>query len=245
MRPVTSVQTTFNGTRTVGYGYDNANNRTSVTYPDAKVASYIYDANNRMSTVSASWLSGVTTYTYDGAGRPTSTALPASTGIGTTYGYDNADRLTSVTNVKAGAPPTTLSFFNYVVNPNGNRTQVTDNTGVSTYAYDNLDRLTSVTYPGPTTTAYTYDGVGNRLTMQVDANPATTYTYDQVDRRVGVHARIPASAVLESEPGDQFFLGVNVTCVQLNALPCSIGPGTPGAFGVTAAFIRLPIPRRL
>ena len=184
---LTSVQTTYGATRTVQYGYDGANNRTSISYPDGKVASYTYDARNRMKTVSASWIpSSTTTYNYDDAGRLTSTVLPASTGITTSYGYDIADRLTSMSHVKAGAPPTTLSFANYVLNPNGNRTQITDTTGVTTYTYDNLDRLTGVTYPGPTTTAYAYDGVGNRASMQVDANPATAYAYDAADQITSV-----------------------------------------------------------
>lgn len=179
---LSTVQTTFAGTQLVQYGYDQANNRSSITYPDGKIASYTFDARNRMQTVSASWTTGTSQYFYDDAGRLDYATLPAATGVTEDYGYDVADRLTSVTNTKAGAPPTTLSYANYVLNPNGNRTQLTDTTGVTAYSYDVLDRLSSVTYPAaPTTTTYTYDGVGNRLTQQVDANPATVNTYDEAD----------------------------------------------------------------
>ncbi|MDP9238067.1 MAG: DUF6531 domain-containing protein [Chloroflexota bacterium] len=179
---LSTVQTTFSGTQLVQYGYDEANNRNSITYPDGKIASYTFDARNRMQTVGASWTAGITQYFYDDAGRLDYATLPATTGVTEDYGYDVADRLTSVTNTRAG-PQTTLSFANYVLNPNGNRTQMTDGTGVTQYNYDVLDRLSSVTYPNaPTTTAYTYDGVGNRLTQQIDANPATTYTYDEADQ---------------------------------------------------------------
>ncbi|MHB8683951.1 MAG: dockerin type I domain-containing protein, partial [Dehalococcoidia bacterium] len=91
-----------------------------------------------------------------------------------------------MTNTKAGTPPTTLSFFNYLVNPNGNHTRVTDTTGVTTYGYDSLDRLSSVTYPGPTTTTYGYDPNGNRTSTQVDANPATSYVSDAADQLTSV-----------------------------------------------------------
>ncbi len=152
------------------------------TYPDGKIASYAFDARNRMQTVGASWTAGTTQYFYDDAGRLDYATLPATTGVTEDYGYDVADRVTSVTNTRAG-PPTTLSFANYVLNPNGNRTQMTDTTGVTAYNYDVLDRLSSVTYPSaPTTTAYTYDGAGNRLTQQVDANPPTVNTYDEADQ---------------------------------------------------------------
>ncbi|MBK8560142.1 RHS repeat domain-containing protein [Candidatus Amarobacter glycogenicus] len=47
------------------------------------------------------WNSNSTTYSYDDAGRMTSTTLPSGTGIVSTNTYDNANRLTGITHVKA------------------------------------------------------------------------------------------------------------------------------------------------
>ncbi len=181
-RRLTSVQTTFKAaTQIVQYGYNEANDRTLVTYPDLKTVTYAYDELNRMSAVMPSWLGGLTQYTYDAAGRLQDATLPAATGLQAVYGFDAANRLTSVINKKSGVP---ISSYTYVPKPNGTRQSVTDINGMTTqYGYDTLDRLNSVAYPSPaSTTTYGYDGVGNRLSMQVDANPAMTYTYDEADQ---------------------------------------------------------------
>jgi RHS repeat-associated protein len=166
---------------------DAADNRTSLTYPDGKLVSYTYDDTNRMKTVTANWLAGFTEYFYDDAGRLDEAVLPASTGVVTDLDYDPADRLEAITHTRAGSPPTTISSFNYQLNPNGNRISLTDTSGVTSYEYDELDRLKEVTYPGPTTTVYGYDEAGNRLSRQVDADPATTYAYDATDQMTSLN----------------------------------------------------------
>ncbi len=174
-----SVQTTFDGTsRTVSYTHDAANNRTSITYPDSKVASYSYDALNRLEQVTASWFAGTTDYDYDAAGRLILTTLPSSTDLETTYDYDDANRLVGITDTDTTGP-TDIAAFDYVLDANGNRTQLTDSEGVSTFAYDELERLTSATYPSASAITYTYDKVGNRLSV---SSPSTSYTYDAVDQ---------------------------------------------------------------
>ena len=94
-----------------------------------------------MATVT-DWLTKQTRYTYDGAGRLSTTTYPNG-GVATNTD-DNADRLHSVTNTKSG----TISSCTYTLDAGGNRTQVVANNGTTTFAYDNLYRLTSVTYPG-------------------------------------------------------------------------------------------------
>jgi RHS repeat-associated protein len=184
-----TVQTNFADTaRTVTYGYDAAGNRTSVTYPDSKVASYDYDELNRMENVSASWFSGDTTYAYDAAGRLVTATLPSSTDITVGYAYDAANRLVGITNADTSG---TISSFDYELDANGNRTQVTDaNSDVTGYEYDGIDRLTHVAYPEGDCQAFAYDPVGNRTDLTVepqdtdpcDGTPSTTsYVYDEVD----------------------------------------------------------------
>ena len=183
-RNLQSVQTAFKGnTRTVSYLYDAANNRTSLTYPDGKIATYAYDADERMQRVTPNWIAGgYTQYAYDGAGRLYQTTLPGGTGVVSMYGYDTANRLTGIINTQG---LTTISSHTYVPNPNGNRTSATEYDGVATsttgFTYDTLDRLSAATYQNPASNVtYQYDGVGNRTTQTVDGTPST-YTYDGAD----------------------------------------------------------------
>ena len=62
--------------------------------------------------------SGVTTYTYDLAGRLTHTGLP--NGVETGYQYDAVNRLKTLEHTEA----TTLASYAYQYDPSGNRTQV-------------------------------------------------------------------------------------------------------------------------
>ena len=80
-------------------------------------------------------------YSYDDAGRMTTTTLPGSTGIVSSYSYDNANRLTGIDHVKDGS--TTIASVAYTLDSVGNRTQRVDPQGTHTDAYDNLYRLTS------------------------------------------------------------------------------------------------------
>ena len=52
-------------TDTVLYAYDLVGNRTGLTYPDGKVVTTTYDADNRMIQVE-DWDNGTTSYAYDG-----------------------------------------------------------------------------------------------------------------------------------------------------------------------------------
>ncbi len=137
-QPLPADLVTFPGSRTVGYGYDDAGRRTSVTCPGGtNQATYAYDNANRLSSVT-DWNSRAVAYAYDDAGRMTTATLPASTGIVSSYSYDNADRLTGIAHVQSGS--TTVAPVAYTVDAVGNRTQRVDQQGTHTYAYDNLLR---------------------------------------------------------------------------------------------------------
>ena len=160
---------------------------------------YGYD-NTRLADSVTDWNSNSTTYSYDDAGRMTTSTLPSGTGIVSTYTYDpswgRTDRLTNIAHVKGGS--TTVASVDYTLDDVGNRTQRVDQQGTHTYAYDDLNRLTSVTYPGPSTTTYDFDASGNRTEMDVSGN-ATTYAYDpsrgRTDRITTVTPPSPASAI--------------------------------------------------
>ncbi|MEK6804385.1 MAG: LamG-like jellyroll fold domain-containing protein, partial [Nitrospirota bacterium] len=84
-------------------------------------------------------LGHATTYTYDALSRRTSLTLP--NGIQTTYTYDPASQVTSILH-QLTATSSQINKADYVYNPVGNRTSLTDRRGPQAFGYDQLDRLT-------------------------------------------------------------------------------------------------------
>jgi RHS repeat-associated protein len=172
------------------YGWNDANQVTTVSYATAGAASrtYGYDNLGRLQTDTLTAPGGGTlrnvTYAYDlNDNVTTETINPAGTaGAGThTYTYDYGDRLTSWTN------PATSTTTSYTYDNTGNRTQA----GTTTSTYDQRNRLltggtdtytwtprgTLRTKTAGTATNYTFDGLG-RMT----AAGNITYQYDALNR---------------------------------------------------------------
>ncbi len=77
------------------------------------------------------------------------------------------------------ATATQINKADYVYNPVGNRTSLTDRRGPQTFGYDQLDRLTSASHPlllDPQ--AFAYDAVGNRTTGGSVVNPGNQLSAD-------------------------------------------------------------------
>ncbi len=82
----------------------------------------------------------------------------------TSYSYDLASQVTNILH-QLTATSTQINKADYVYNPVGNRTSLTDRRGNQAFGYDQLDRLTSASHPlllDPQ--AFAYDAVGNRTT---------------------------------------------------------------------------------
>jgi RHS repeat-associated protein len=168
-----------NGSK-VQYTYDAAGNRTSVQYPDGKTVVYSFDKTNRMATV-MDWSSRAARYTYDGAGHVTLIDNP--NGTSSTFQFDGADRLTQISNWFRGSDQNSIPLRNYqyVLDPVGNRTMVTDGNGQSiSYGYDALDQLVMVT-SGNDIASYSYDPNGNRTALNAKRSNVA-YDYDDADR---------------------------------------------------------------
>ena len=138
-------------------------------------------------------LGHVTKKEYDAAGNLKKLEDPAKRT--TTYTYDPANRLTEV--VYSSGKPATIT---YEYDKDGDRTKMTDGTGMTKYAYDQLDRLiesenghkevvkyeydlgneqTKITYPNGKTVTRAFDKDG-RLEKVTDWNEKETkFSYDQ------------------------------------------------------------------
>ena len=126
----------------------------------------------------------VAAYAYDALSRRTSVTL--SNGTQSTYSYDPVSQVTNILH-QLTATSTPINQAEYVYNPVGNRTSLTDRRGAQTFGYDALDRLTTASHPlllDPQ--AFAYDAVGNRTTNgsvtnagnQLTADANFTYQYD-------------------------------------------------------------------
>ena len=133
---------------------------------------YGYNGRGELETVT-DWLSGVTTYAYDLAGRLTDIVYP--NGVTGEFDYDDADRLTDIEYLDG---MTSLEAISYVVNAMGIRTSMTDSSGTTDYTYDALYRLTDVEYPNSDTTEYGYDAVGNRTSLTINGGTPISNTYN-------------------------------------------------------------------
>jgi RHS repeat-associated protein len=159
----------------IGYGYDNAGNLTSLTYPGNKTVTYGYDYANRLTRVT-DWLGNITTYEYGITGNYVKTIYPDGSTV--VHQFDDANRLTSISDFKADG--TMNAVFDYTLNSIGNRTGISSyqplNVAPSppaanyTYNYDN--RLKTV---GSTT--FTHDANGNLVTKTLGST-TTTYTWN-------------------------------------------------------------------
>jgi len=193
------------------YTYDTNNRVTSLTDTRGNNTTYIYDQDgllieknvgtqkfsyiyeNGMLKSAADPEGGVTSYTYDGAGRLTST-IDADKNK-TVYVYDakgnmlsKSDSLNNVTSFTYNSRGDILTqtdangnVSKYQYNGNGKTVLMTDAKGNATaYNYDGEDRLTRTTDAKGNSTLITYDAVGHVIKRTDAQGNATAYTYDAV-----------------------------------------------------------------
>jgi len=94
------------------------------------------------------------------------------------YSCDPASQVTNILH-QLTATSMPINKADYVYNPVGNRTSLTDRRGAQAFGYDQLDRLTSASHPlllDPQ--AFAYDAVGNRTTGRTVVNQGNQLTAD-------------------------------------------------------------------
>lgn len=171
MNRLTSVTDVFG--QMVDYNYDDNGNRTKLGLNAANVATYRYDAVNRLTKILDR--RAAFTFDYDATNKPTQKKAPNN--VKTSYQYDGLDRLTRLTDTKGVA---TVKDHQYQYNAASQITQIAEPSITRSYGYDAVDRLTSASYTNPTQPQenYVYDSVGNRTSSQLSAS----YGYQPFNR---------------------------------------------------------------
>ncbi|MGW7199040.1 RHS repeat-associated core domain-containing protein [Streptomyces chryseus] len=175
-----SVAVTGTGGGTQSFTYNKATptcggfegQRCTVKDARGKVTSFTYDAKGNLSKVTPPAPLGVTTYTYDGLGRP-ATAKDGR-GVTTLYTYDHRDRITKV-------DTSGYATVTYTYDGDGNLKQRSDGTGVTAYDFDPLSRETVRTLQNGSQTRLTYTPAGNVDTYE-DPAGVTDYTWNKVNK---------------------------------------------------------------
>ncbi|WP_305306844.1 RHS repeat-associated core domain-containing protein [Brevundimonas sp.] len=183
---------------TVGYGFDLAGRRTSISWPDAFAVGYAWDLSNNVTAITQG-ASTLASYTYDNLARRT--GIARLNGVSTAYGYDAASRLDELDqNLASTASDLALDFARNPASQlvtrdaSNNAYTYAPSTGTTAYANNGRNQVTAaggatITYEvtngtlssgniaNDGTAAFTYDAA-NRL----KSAGAVTYTYDALDR---------------------------------------------------------------
>jgi RHS repeat-associated protein len=195
------------------YEYDLANEKTKITYPNAKSVTRAFDKDGRLEKVT-DWSSNVTKFTYDPDSDQATTVFPTATTNEDKYAYNDADQMSEVKMLKGTETPASLVYTRdsdgqvKTVTSKGlpgeekpayeydSNSRVTKG-GATAYEYDAANNATKVgsgTYKynaasqlesGPNLT-YTYDEMGERTKTKPTSGPATTYGYDEAGNLITV-----------------------------------------------------------
>ena len=181
------------GSAQVGFTYDAASRRSTLTLPNGIVATYTYDTANQLTGInyaSGSTVIGDLSYGYDNAGRRTqiggslaSLTLPAAMASAT---YDAGNRLTNW----AG---TALTY-----DANGSLT----GDGSLSYGWDSRKRLVSLT--GSSTASFSYDAVGRRNGRTINGT-TTNFVYDGANAVQELSGGAPSANLLTGLGIDEVF----------------------------------------
>ncbi len=200
-----SVATLINNTQlgAVAHGYDpQTGEKTSTTTYDGTVASgtngFEYDEQGRLSKVT-NGAATLATYTYNENGSLKTVTRPSAISI---YEYDAKNQLLWINHASASnANLASAGRFYYQVDDSGKRIAIHDGeqtvvngnqieptnaiTGGTRYEYDLAGRLAKETFANGRMITYAYDKVGNRKTRSESipgqATQTTSYTYNDND----------------------------------------------------------------
>jgi len=205
----------------VGYQYDAAGRRQTMTATGQTVVNYTFDNADRLTQVAQ----GTTTlgFGYDAASRRSTVTLP--NGIVGTFAFDNANELTGITYMNGS---TSVGTLTYGYDLAGRRTSLGGTLAgfvppayVAALTYDGANRLTN--WGG---TSLNYDANGNltgfgattytwnaRNQMTATSAGSASFAYDALGRRV--------SATVSGSTSPYLYDGLNPATVSGNLLLAS------------------------
>ena len=165
------LTTITQSTSTVTIGYDDADRRTSVTYPNTNSITYAYNAASEFTSLTykqGATTLGDLTYTYDAAGNRIKT--------GGTFARSNIPPALTTTNYNANNQQTTFGTSTETFDLNGNLATFTDASGTTIYTWNARNQLTSIT--GPSLAAsFNYDSFDRRTGKTINGT-TTNFLYD-------------------------------------------------------------------
>ena len=160
--------------QTISYEYDGNGNRELLKLNGADYASYGYDFDNRLTSLTNVSDNSQITFGYDDADRLTSRVYPNA--VTTSYEYDGMNRLKRL---KDELGSTVLFDRQYSYNTANQINQIAELSQTRNFNYDAVDRLTSVTNQvSAVTESYNYDSVGNRTNSHL----SSTYTHQAFNK---------------------------------------------------------------
>ena len=188
--------------RTVGYEYNSIGEKTKLTYPDGRVASYSYDEEGKLSAVVGN--GEETSYSYDEFGRLVNKSF--ANGVMQEYSYLPGGNLHSMeSHDKEGVLD--KYFYTYdntglISGINRKRRGLDAVSGQYDYKYDAIGRLTESSLNGQVKSAYEYDAFGNR-TVLTEKDTTTAYKYDVLDRLVEAKELNNSQAIVKTYDYDK------------------------------------------
>ena len=159
------------GTSTIVIGYDDADRRTSVTYPNTNSVTYGYNVASELTSLTykkGTTTLGTLTYTYDLAGNRIKT--------GGTFVRSNIPPALTTTNYNANNQQLTFGTTTETYDLNGNLATSTDAGVTTTYTWNVRNQLTAISRTG-LTASFSYDSFGRRTGRTVNGT-VTNYVYD-------------------------------------------------------------------
>lgn len=209
------------GTSTVTIGYDDADRRTSVTYPNTNKIEYLYNAASELTTVTykkGTTTLGTLTYTYDLAGNRIKT--------GGTFARSNLPPALTTTNYNANNQQLTFGTTTETYDLNGNLETSTDAGVTTTYTWNVRNQLTGISRTGLTAT-FTYDSFGRRTGRTVNG-VVVNYVYDGLNSVQEKSGATVTANLLTGLGIDEFFTrtdGVGVRALLPDALGSTVALG--------------------
>jgi RHS repeat-associated protein len=205
----------------VTIAYDDADRRTSVTYPNTNKIEYLYNAASELTTVTykkGTTTLGTLTYTYDLAGNRIKT--------GGTFARSGLPLALGTTSYNANNQQTLFGTNTETYDLNGNLATVTEAGVTTTYTWNVRNQLTGISNPG-FSAIFTYDSFGRRTGKTINAT-TTNFVYDGLNPVQEKNGATVTANLLTGLGIDEFFTrtdGVGVRALMTDALGSTVALG--------------------